>query len=102
MGASRNLRGVPAPRAPMGPSQQQFLRACPPPRHHNVIQSVSFKTIVFEKLHVIAKIPSLFKLGHVSHSAVLLNIQNRSYVSDATTVKWYLSLLKSYHFQRIR
>jgi len=55
------------------------------PRHHNVIQSVSFKTIVFEKLHVIARIPSSFKLGRTSHSAVRHYIQNRSYVSDATT-----------------
>ena len=72
------------------------------PRHHNAIQLVSFKTVFLKNLRVIPGIPSLFKLGHISHSAVLLYVQNRFCVSDAPTIKWDLSLLKAYHLQSIR
>ena len=70
-----NLMGpgiIPGARAtcPDGALPTTISQSVSSPRHHNVIQSVSFKIIVFEKVRVIAKIPSSFKLGYTSHSAV--------------------------------
>ncbi|MDP3640875.1 MAG: hypothetical protein Q8R43_00345, partial [Alphaproteobacteria bacterium] len=55
------------------------------PRHHNAIRLVFFKKSFLKNLHIIPGIPSLFKLEHISHSAVLLYIQNRHRASDAPT-----------------
>ena len=85
----------------VGPTQKKYSeRVHPPPPRRNTIGI--FQKIVLKNLRVIPRIPSPFKLGHISHSAVLLYIQNRHCVSDAPTIKWDLSLLKSVHFQTIR